>query len=560
MTPTSAERRSVSAEPWIAAGTTVAVFAGAAAVGLSEAPVWARVVAWVGVVVAGIGFVVWMVRRGQILRSDGLDELAQALDRLAAGEADVRLVGSSATRARVLAAFGRLAERHRAVLLELERPAAPPSSPAAESAPQRSVETETTAVRRSPAVTDATRARLLARIRHDVRQPLQALGLFVAALPDTRAAAAQPALHGEIAACVADLEVAISVALDFVRADSGTLQADVREIPIGPLLYKAHLRLARRAQDKGLSMRVVPTSLAVESDPDLLEALVFNLLAHAIANTQSGGIVIGCRRAGSRFFRLEIRDSGDGRSEDALSSLRTAAALDTDIPDGQRVADNPPAAQQPEVPLATAALLSHALGVRMQIRSTPGRGSQVTLRLRRAMAASSSTDPESEVDRSRPVDLSSALVLVIDDTAAIRTALQELIPEWGGRVLAAASTGEAIAALDRSGLTPDIVLCDLRLPGQQDGIEAIGAVQARYGRAIPGLLLTGDTSVEAAERAHLHGLRILHKPIQPARLRAVLVARLPAIGTARASSSAPLPVDRHSAAAGRNADTVLEHD
>jgi signal transduction histidine kinase len=65
------------------------------------------------------------------------------------------------------------------------------------------------------------------------------------------------------------------------------------------------------ARQKRLALRVVNTSLFVNSDPALLARLIRNLLANAVRYTESGGVVLGCRRAGSEV-RIEVWDTGKG--------------------------------------------------------------------------------------------------------------------------------------------------------------------------------------------------------------------------------------------------------
>jgi two-component system CheB/CheR fusion protein len=51
-------------------------------------------------------------------------------------------------------------------------------------------------------------------------------------------------------------------------------------------------------------------------------------------------------------------------------------------------------------------------------------------------------------------------------------------------------------------------------------------IRQTFGRPIPGILITGDTAPERIREAHDHGLTLLHKPVEPAELRAAIAERL----------------------------------
>jgi DNA-binding response OmpR family regulator len=69
---------------------------------------------------------------------------------------------------------------------------------------------------------------------------------------------------------------------------------------------------------------------------------------------------------------------------------------------------------------------------------------------------------------------------------------------------------------------PDAMIVDYRLAGGVDGLAAIAELRARFGRAIPALLVSGESSVAGIARIRASGIPLLHKPVPPARLRAAL--------------------------------------
>ncbi|HLB78895.1 MAG TPA: response regulator, partial [Dongiaceae bacterium] len=118
--------------------------------------------------------------------------------------------------------------------------------------------------------------------------------------------------------------------------------------------------------------------------------------------------------------------------------------------------------------------------------------------------------------------LTGALVVAIDDDPVQLAALGALFRRWGCEVVAAASAAEALARLGKAGRTPDAIVADYRLRGSVTGAEAIAALRAKLGAPVPGMILTGDTEPARLIEARASGFELLHKPVDPDRLRRVL--------------------------------------
>ena len=88
---------------------------------------------------------------------------------------------------------------------------------------------------------------------------------------------------------------------------------------------------------------------------------------------------------------------------------------------------------------------------------------------------------------------------------------------------AAASADELLARLAADGTVPEIVISDYRLRDGETGAQAIAKVVAFCGHPIPGVLVTGDTAPERLREAAHSGHAVLHKPVRPGKLRALLL-------------------------------------
>ena len=201
----------------------------------------------------------------------------------------------------------------------------------------------------------------------------------------------------------------------------------------------------------------------VHGDEQRLRQIVFNLVSNAVKFTRTGGVVFSVQRAGAdpAGIRFSVSDTGPGISAEDIGKL---FAPFTQV--GNRASA---AAAGTGLGLAISRSLVERMGGRLQLESKPGWGSRfwfdVTLPTAAAEpAAVRSTSRISGYEGPR------RRVLVVDDNAANRSVLVEMLTPLGFE-LAEAVNGEG--SIERAAaFEPDVVLMDLRMPGEIDGLEA----------------------------------------------------------------------------------------
>lgn len=355
------------------------------------------------------------------------------------------------------------------------------------------------------------KSRFLAVASHDLRQPMHALGLFVTQLNNRIKDPENRHLTGRIEAAVSALQGLLDALLDVSRLDAGVVTVNLSDFRVNALLERIETAFAPDATDRGLRFRVARCRLAVHSDPMLLERILINLVANALRYSEVGGILVGCRRRGERV-RIEVWDTGVG-----IASEHQQAIFEEFYQVG-----NPERDRQKGLGLglSIAARLARLLGGRIDVHSVPGRGTVFAVEVLRGEeihAAAAVRAPADFDDR-----LQGAFVLVVDDDALVCEALAGLMEQWGCTVVTAASGDQALAALAKQPRTPDAVLCDYRLLAGETGSDVIRRLRERHGTDLPAALITGDTAPERLHEAQENGIPLLHKPVQPARLRALL--------------------------------------
>jgi DNA-binding response OmpR family regulator len=169
------------------------------------------------------------------------------------------------------------------------------------------------------------------------------------------------------------------------------------------------------------------------------------------------------------------------------------------------------------------------LGHPLELASTPGRGTcvQLTLPLAEAPLPARGEPALTEADRQC---LQGAFVVLLEDDPALREALAALLRHNGCQVLEAAGADEALQALAGHLRCPDLLLCDMRLGGGADGLQAVDALRSAVAEPVPALILTGETDEATLARLAAGGPPVLYKPVPPGELLVAVAAGLRRVG------------------------------
>ena len=365
---------------------------------------------------------------------------------------------------------------------------------------------------------DLAKSKFLAAASHDLRQPLQSLFFFSAALAghvdDPKAAALLRHLEQGLDA----LKGLLDSLLDVSRLDAGVVTPVLEDFDVAEVLDPIRTAFAPLAAEKGLDWRVEGCAGRVRSDRTLLGRMVRNLVDNALRYTESGLVRVLCKVDG-RQLSLVVQDTGIGIPADHLERI---------FEEFHQVG-NPERDRNQGLGLGLAIVrrLSRLLDHPVEVRSVHGQGS--AFRVLVPLSEATVKEVPKGIVAAPVTDGAGRFAVLVDDDAIVLMGLQMILKEWGYTVLAAGSADQAMDRLAEQPRTPDIVVADYRLREGRVGTEVIAKVRDRYGAHVPGVILTGETGSDCLLDAAAHGLAVIHKPVTPRQLGAVVEQQMRAV-------------------------------
>jgi signal transduction histidine kinase/CheY-like chemotaxis protein len=359
---------------------------------------------------------------------------------------------------------------------------------------------------------NTAKSRFLAMASHDLRQPLHALGLFVAQLRTPLKPRERTKTIERVDAAVGEMKEMFNSLLDISKLDAGVLTPKIVDFSIARLLQKIETTFDQAAREKGLRLRVRRSDAWVRSDALLLERILLNLVSNAMHYTLHGGVIVGCRRRGE-MLRIEVWDSGPGIPEGHRQNI-FGEFVQLFGPERDRYGGL-------GLGLAIVDRLRRLLDHEIELTSTVGRGSRFTILVPLAAEGVSTVET---VRSSHPAAFAveGKVILIIDDAPIVLEGTSGLLGKWGYSVVTAASDEAALIQLAKREQRPDLIISDYHLANGRTGIEAIERIDGEFGALIPAILISGDTAPERLRDARDRGYILLHKPVDPMRLRAVM--------------------------------------
>ncbi|KAA0677150.1 ATP-binding protein [Roseomonas genomospecies 6] len=358
---------------------------------------------------------------------------------------------------------------------------------------------------------NSAKTRFLAAASHDLRQPFQAMELLSGVLAQRlRDQADNLALLERVQEALHSGQGLLHGLLDIATLEAGTVEPTISDFRMCGVVERLVREMSALAERKGLDLEVADCRRLVRSDPLLLERILRNLISNAVAHTERGRVLVGCRPSGPRL-RVEVWDTGPGIPPDQIDLI---------FEEFYQIG-NPERNRRKGLGLGLAIVRKTAelLGHRVGVKSTVGKGTTFFIEV---PLAQSGAEPAAVPEAWTQTDFSGRTVLVVEDEEQQRGALAMFLETLGCRTIVSGSVAEAVSRVKVEGSPPDVVVSDFRLAGQTTGLQAVAAVRQAVGRRVPAVLVTGDTAPERLRQAKRAGYTLLHKPYLPEDLKRAL--------------------------------------
>lgn len=355
------------------------------------------------------------------------------------------------------------------------------------------------------------RSRFFAAASHDLRQPAQALGLFVTRLQrDNLVPALQPKLH-QLAQTVSNLQGLLGTLLDYSRLDGQVFRVETHPVQATQAIGQVVESFAEAAAEKQLQLRSRINDCWLMTDPALLHRILINLIGNAVRHTQGGGILVTCRR-GTQQARIEVWDTGPGIPPEARETI-----FDELVQLGNPERD---AEKGLGLGLAIVRKSANLLGHPLALCSRVGQGSRFTLTVPLTSPSTPGVAVEDKVTHGQQT------LLLVGPSIAEVEELAVLLEGWHFTVDRVVDTDTARTRIASAGL-PQLIILDL--PAGATGVEHsltwLNRIAADMGHVLPALIISSGPVPALGEQPGKAPRLLLTRPFRPARLRA-LIGRL----------------------------------
>ena len=354
------------------------------------------------------------------------------------------------------------------------------------------------------------KSQFLASASHDLRQPLQALNLFIAVLKNSKNEEKRQETINRLQSSVDVLGGLLNALLDVSKLEAGLVVPETESFPISAL-FEFEDEFRSIAKTNNIEFRLVPSNFMVQSDPRLLESVLRNLVSNAVKYTVTGKVVVGCRRRGNNL-RIEVHDTGIG-----ISAQQQTRIFEEFYQVGNEARDRDKGLGLGlSIVQRTAKLLNHPVSV----VSEPGRGSAFFVEVPLAIQPNHAAAADAEA--TRPAHPRDMLVVIIDDDPAVLDGMQSLLTSLDCRVVSSCYSDDPAAEdaklVEQCPHKPDIIIADYRLPGGITGVDVVGSLRGHWDSPVPAIILTGEISKNFLRNTQQDEFHVLHKPINAEQL------------------------------------------
>lgn len=375
----------------------------------------------------------------------------------------------------------------------------------------------------------ASRAKsdFVSRMSHELRTPMNAILGFAQLLESETLSVEHRDYVGEINRAGSHLLELINKVLDLAKIEAGQLTIEQIPFDLRHTLDEVAALVSERAKGKGLELQfhaAAELPQRILGDPTRLRQVLINLIGNAEKFTLQGNIDIRIEPvADATQIQFSVQDSGIGMDADTLTRLFQPFAQ-ADESTTRKFGGT-------GLGLKISQDLVQAMGGKIQVESTPGKGSRFWFNLPAHPVPD--MDPAIPVERKPPAPSANAPlsghVLLVEDNRINQVVATRMLDKLGLSYDVANHGGEAIDRVLAKDY--DLILMDMEMP-ELDGPEATrrirGMEAAASKKPIPIIAMTANALHEDRDRCLASGMNDhMAKPVEISKLTELLRKWLP---------------------------------
>lgn len=368
----------------------------------------------------------------------------------------------------------------------------------------------------SSEIANRSKTRFIAAASHDVLQPLNAALLSLSVLTDLQETKLGKDLAFQVERSLDTMNDLLKTLLDISKLDAGVIKPRLESIPLSEFFEGLLSDFKPLAEEKDLELRTKFKEANILSDRTMLRRILQNLISNGIRYTNRGGILVGARLRDD-FVLIDVIDTGDGIPSDQQTQIFEEFHRGV-LPSGH----DRDAESGLGLGLSIVKRMALSLDHDLELNSTIGKGTRFRIKVPIAGDASNYKAEEKLPIFTGYSNLNDVRILLIENDPAGVDASLSLFGSWGCETKVASTIETTISTLGDTGWMPDIIVADLHLDHGDLGTIAVESARKYVGKELPALIITADPTKKLEQEIKDLNMELMHKPLKPAQLRALV--------------------------------------
>ncbi len=371
--------------------------------------------------------------------------------------------------------------------------------------------TDMTAAKKKVELANESKTRFLAGISHDLRQPLQALTIYLDLLIPFQRQSKPKYLIDQANRAQNELTDAFNTLLELGRFETANIEVNRQVVDLQQLCKELAQSYRIIVEQKALKFHLELVPAICDTDRFLVSRILNNLISNAIKFTEKGEISLITQIIDGRLL-VKVQDTGPGIAPGDQQAIF------------QEYYQVNPNQRRSGVGLGLnlSQSLCRAMDIKLNLDSTLGKGSQLFFSLPLCPDQSAidknaliydSSNPYSQENYQHSDAVEPGLLTFIEDNVIVSDAVKRLFIDWGWTV----DHFECFEHWSDSTKTtrPDLLISDYDLPNGKSGLASVKSIRQHWrDETLPSIILTGRSDPESLKKIKLAKIFPLTKPVK----------------------------------------------